>query len=29
MSSLLFQENTVTPKYYAVDIYLILMYNKV
>ena len=29
MSSLLFQENTVTPKYYAVDIYLILMYNKI
>ncbi len=29
MSSILFQENAVTPKYYAVDIYLILMYNKI
>ena len=29
MSSILFQENTVIPKYYAVDIFLILMYNKI
>lgn len=29
MSSILFQENTIIPNHYAVDIYLILMYNKI